>query len=77
MMTRKCSERLCLVTAGHWRPMLAVVVYSVEESRHDDICRAQLPSCCPDTADTPQPLHLHRDTLHANWNMTLGDGLSF
>ena len=25
----------------------------------------------------PQPLHLHRDTLHANWNMTLGDGLSF
>ena len=26
MMTRKCSERLCLVTAGHRRPMLAVVV---------------------------------------------------
>ena len=63
MMTRKCSERLCLVTAGHWRPMLAVVVYSVEESRHDDICRAQLPAAVLIQPTRRNP-YTYIETLH-------------
>ena len=46
------------------------------ESRHDDICRAQLPAAVLILPPRCNP-YTYIDTSHDNWNMTLDNGLAF